>query len=161
MASKSAMLVPLVLYRTVMAPSRFFVPVLDHAGVGPWLALWISQILSVSTLQWWLMPNVTRPFRTWLDPVDGAGLPISAIGTAVVIVGYGVTLAFSHRSGGRSSGTTPAETLSPRPRRHGLDRVGGMVGPAVAAQLGANGVESAADVGIIGDVDDPGPQFVS
>jgi antibiotic biosynthesis monooxygenase (ABM) superfamily enzyme len=90
---KSAMLVLLVLYPTVMVLSRFFVPVLDHAGAGPWLALWVSQIASVSALQWWLMPNVTRPFRTWLDPIDGAGLRISAIGAAVVILGYGLTLA--------------------------------------------------------------------
>jgi uncharacterized protein len=90
---KSAMLVLLVLYPTVMVLSRFFGPVLDHAGAEPWLALWVSQIVSVSALQWWLMPGVTRPFRTWLDPVDGAGLRISAIGAAVVIVGYGLTLA--------------------------------------------------------------------
>jgi antibiotic biosynthesis monooxygenase (ABM) superfamily enzyme len=90
---KSAMLVLLVLYPTVMLLSRFFIPVLEHTGTGPWLALWVSQIASVSALQWWLMPNVTRPFRTWLDPVDGAGPRISAIGAAVVIVGYGLTLA--------------------------------------------------------------------
>jgi antibiotic biosynthesis monooxygenase (ABM) superfamily enzyme len=89
---KSAMLVLLVLYPTVMLLSRFFIPVLDHAGAGPWLALWVSQIASVSALQWFLMPRVTRPFRTWLDPVDGAGLRITALGAAVVIVGYGLTL---------------------------------------------------------------------
>jgi antibiotic biosynthesis monooxygenase (ABM) superfamily enzyme len=90
---KSAMLVLLVLYPTVMVLSRFFGPVLNHAGAQPWLALWVSQIVSVSALQWWLMPSVTRPFRNWLDPVDGAGFRISAIGAAVVIVGYGATLA--------------------------------------------------------------------
>lgn len=90
---KSAMLVLLVLYPTVMLLSRFFIPVLEQAGAGPWLALWVSQIASVSALQWFLMPNVTRPFRTWLDPVDGAGLRITALGAAVVIVGYGLTLA--------------------------------------------------------------------
>jgi antibiotic biosynthesis monooxygenase (ABM) superfamily enzyme len=90
---KSAMLVLLVLYPTVMVLSRFFGPVLDHAGAEPWLVLWVSQIVSVSALQWWLMPSVTRPFRNWLDPVDGAGFRISAIGAAVVIAGYGVTLA--------------------------------------------------------------------
>jgi antibiotic biosynthesis monooxygenase (ABM) superfamily enzyme len=90
---KSAMLVLLVLYPTVMVLSRFFGPALDHAGAEPWLVLWASQIVSVSALQWWLMPSVTRPFRNWLDPVDGAGLRISAIGAAVVIVGYGLTLA--------------------------------------------------------------------
>jgi antibiotic biosynthesis monooxygenase (ABM) superfamily enzyme len=90
---KSAMLVLLVLYPTVMLLSRFFIPVLEHAGLGRWLALWVSQIASVSALQWVLMPNVTRPFRTWLDPVDGSGLRISAIGAAVVFAGYAVSLA--------------------------------------------------------------------
>jgi len=90
---KSAMLVLLVLYPTVMLLSRFFVPLVEHTGAGPWLALWISQVASVSALQWFLMPNVTRPFRTWLDPVDGKGLRISAIGAAGVIVGYGLSLA--------------------------------------------------------------------
>jgi antibiotic biosynthesis monooxygenase (ABM) superfamily enzyme len=90
---KSAMLVLLVLYPTVMLLSRFFIPLLEHAGLGRWLALWVSQIASVSALQWILMPNVTRPFRTWLDPVDGAGLRISAIGAAAVVAGYVVSLA--------------------------------------------------------------------
>ena len=90
---KSAMLVLLVLYPTVMVLSRFFGPVLDRAGAEPWLALWVSQIVSVSALQWWLMPTVTRPFRNWLDPVDGAASRISALGAAVVVAGYAVTLA--------------------------------------------------------------------
>lgn len=90
---KSAMLVLLVLYPTVMVLSRFFGPVLDHAGAQPWLALWVSQIVSVSALQWWLMPAVTKPFRRWLDPVDGAGTRISLIGAGVVVGGYAVTLA--------------------------------------------------------------------
>lgn len=90
---KSAMLVLLVLYPTVMVLSRFFGPILDHAGAQPWLALWVSQIVSVSALQWWLMPSVTRPFRNWLDPIDGAGRRISLLGAAVVIVGYAATLA--------------------------------------------------------------------
>jgi uncharacterized protein len=90
---KSAMLVLLVLYPTVMVLSRFFGPILDHLGAEPWLALWVSQIVSVSALQWWLMPTVTRPFRNWLDPVDGAAARISAVGAAVVVAGYAVTLA--------------------------------------------------------------------
>ena len=90
---KSAMLVLLVLYPTVMVLSRFFGPTLDGLGAEPWLALWISQIVSVSALQWWLMPVVTRPFRKWLDPVDGAGGRISVIGAAIVVVLYAVTLA--------------------------------------------------------------------
>ncbi|MBJ7340877.1 MAG: antibiotic biosynthesis monooxygenase [Mycolicibacterium sp.] len=89
---KSAMLVLLVLYPTVMVLSRFFGPLLDQVGAEPWLALWISQIVSVSALQWWLMPAITRPFRKWLDPVDGAGVRMGLIGASVVFVGYAVTL---------------------------------------------------------------------
>jgi antibiotic biosynthesis monooxygenase (ABM) superfamily enzyme len=89
---KSVMMVLLVLYPTVMILSRFFGPVLDGMGAAPWLALWISQILSVSLMQWWLMPVATRPFTRWLDPVDGAGWRISLAGAAVVVVCYAVTL---------------------------------------------------------------------
>lgn len=90
---KSAMLVLLVLYPTVMVLSRFFGPMLDAVGAEPWLALWVSQVVSVSALQWWLMPAVTRPFRRWLDPVDGAGRRISVLGGAAVVALYAVTLA--------------------------------------------------------------------
>lgn len=90
---KSAMVVLLVLYPTVMVLSRFFGPMLDAVGAEPWLALWVSQIVSVSALQWWLMPAVTRPFRRWLDPVDGAGVRVSVFGAAAVVALYAVTLA--------------------------------------------------------------------
>jgi antibiotic biosynthesis monooxygenase (ABM) superfamily enzyme len=90
---KSAMLVLAVLYPTVMVLSRFLGPLLDGAGAEPWLALWVSQIVSVTALQYWLMPVASRPFRQWLDPIDGAGARISALGAAVVVALYGVTLA--------------------------------------------------------------------
>jgi antibiotic biosynthesis monooxygenase (ABM) superfamily enzyme len=90
---KSAMMVLLVLYPTVMILSRFFGPVLDRVGAEPWLALWVSQIISVSALQWWLMPAATRPFRRWLDPVDGAGRQVSVVGAVVVVLLYAATLA--------------------------------------------------------------------
>jgi antibiotic biosynthesis monooxygenase (ABM) superfamily enzyme len=90
---KSAMLVLLVLYPTVMVLSRFFGPVLDHVGAEPWLTLWISQIVSISALQWWLMPTVSRPFGTWLDPVDGAKARTSVVGAVVIVGGYALTLA--------------------------------------------------------------------
>ena len=89
---KSAMLVLLVLYPTVMLLSRFLGPVLDRAGAEPWLALWVSQIVSVTAMQWWLMPSVTRPFRRWLDPVDGSGARISLVGAAAIVVLYTLTL---------------------------------------------------------------------
>lgn len=89
---KSAMMVLLVLYPTVMILSRFLGPVLDRVGAEPWLALWVSQIVSVSVMQWWLMPAVTRPFERWLDPVDGAGTRISLVGAGMVVALYAVTL---------------------------------------------------------------------
>ena len=70
---KTAMLVLLVLYPTVMTLSRFLGPVLDDLGAEPWLSMWLSQIVSVGLMTWFLMPVVTGWFRRWLDPVDGAG----------------------------------------------------------------------------------------
>jgi uncharacterized protein len=90
---KSAMMVLLVLYPTVMILSRFFGPVLDGLGAQPWLALWISQVISVSLMQWWFMPWASRPFRRWLDPIDGADPRISTRGAVVVLACYVVTLA--------------------------------------------------------------------
>jgi antibiotic biosynthesis monooxygenase (ABM) superfamily enzyme len=89
---KTAMLVLLVLYPTVMLLSRFFGPIMDRIGTEPWLGMWVGQILSVSALQWWLMPGVSRPFRRWLDPVDGAGLRITLVGAAAVVVLYALTM---------------------------------------------------------------------
>ncbi len=89
---KTAMLVLLVLYPTVMLLSRFFGPFMDQVGTPPWFGMWVGQILSVSALQWWLMPGISRPFRRWLDPVDGAGIRISLVGAAVVVVLYALTM---------------------------------------------------------------------
>ena len=89
---KTAMLVLLVLYPTVMTLSRFLGPVLDDLGAEPWLSMWLSQIVSVGAMTWFLMPVVTGWFRRWLDPVDGAGARISLTGAAVVVAVYAVTL---------------------------------------------------------------------
>jgi antibiotic biosynthesis monooxygenase (ABM) superfamily enzyme len=89
---KSVMLVLLVLYPTVMLLSRFLGPVVDNVGAAPWLGLWISQVVSVSAMQWWLMPAVSRPFRHWLDPVDGAGARVSLVGTVVILALYALIL---------------------------------------------------------------------
>ena len=90
---KTAMLVLLVLYPTVMTLSRFLGPVLDNLGAEPWLSMWLSQIVSVGLMTWFLMPAVTGWFRRWLDPVEGAGARVSAIGAGVVAGGYAVTQA--------------------------------------------------------------------
>jgi antibiotic biosynthesis monooxygenase (ABM) superfamily enzyme len=89
---KTAMLVLLVLYPTVMVLSRFFGPVLDRLGAQPWLALWLSQIVSVGLMSYFLSPAVATYFRRWLDPVDGAGRRISIAGAAVIIALYALTL---------------------------------------------------------------------
>ncbi|MBH0779884.1 antibiotic biosynthesis monooxygenase [Nocardia bovistercoris] len=89
---KIAMLVLLVLYPTVMTLSRFLGPVLDAAGAPPWLAMWLSQIVSVAAMSWVLSPVVAWCFRRWLDPVDGAGGRASLAGAGVVIVLYALTL---------------------------------------------------------------------
>jgi antibiotic biosynthesis monooxygenase (ABM) superfamily enzyme len=90
---KTAMLVLLVLYPTVMLLSRFLGPVLDRLGAEPWLSLWLSQICSVGIMTWYFMPVVTGWFKRWLDPVDGAGWRISLIGAGIVLVSYAATLA--------------------------------------------------------------------
>lgn len=89
---KIAMLVLLVLYPTVMILSRFLGPVLDDVGAAPWLAMWLSQIVSVAAMSWVLSPAVASLFRRWLDPVDGAGRRVSSAGAAVVLGLYALTL---------------------------------------------------------------------
>jgi antibiotic biosynthesis monooxygenase (ABM) superfamily enzyme len=90
---KTAMLVLLVLYPTVMTLSRFLGPLLDDIGAEPWLSMWLSQIVSVVLMTWFFMPAVTGWFRRWLDPVDGAAPRTSLIGAAIVAVVYLATLA--------------------------------------------------------------------
>ena len=90
---KTAMLILLVLYPTVMLLSRFLGPVLFELGARPWLVMWLSQVVSVAALQWVLMPWAGRRFRRWLDPVDGAGVRTTAVGAAVLVAGYLATLA--------------------------------------------------------------------
>jgi uncharacterized protein len=80
---KSAMMVLLVLYPTVMLLSRFVGPVFTGWGVPPWLSMWLSQILSVGLMTWFFMPWVTGWFRRWLDPVDGAGRRVSLAGAVI------------------------------------------------------------------------------
>lgn len=89
---KTAMLVLLVLYPTVMTLSRFLGPVLKDMGAAPWLLMWLSQIVSVAVLTYALMPLATRLFTRWLDPVDGASVRVSVLGVLVVIAVYAATL---------------------------------------------------------------------
>ncbi|WP_099024153.1 antibiotic biosynthesis monooxygenase [Mycolicibacterium palauense] len=85
---KVAMLVLLVLYPTVMLLSRFLGPMLAGLGIRPWLAFFMSNIVSIVVMQWALMPVASRLFGRWLDPVDGAGLRVSVGGAVLIVLGY-------------------------------------------------------------------------
>lgn len=89
---KTAMLLLMVLYPMVMLQSRFVAPVIGKLGAQPWLSVWLSQILSVVLMQWWLMPAVSSWCRRWLDPVDGASRRISLRGAAVAVIVYAASL---------------------------------------------------------------------
>ena len=89
---KTAMLLLMVLYPMVMLQSKFVAPVIGKLGAQPWLSVWLSQVVSVALMQWWLMPTVASWCRRWLDPVDGAGLRISLRGAAVAVIVYTASL---------------------------------------------------------------------
>ncbi|SNT51597.1 antibiotic biosynthesis monooxygenase [Rhodococcoides kyotonense] len=89
---KTAMLVLLVLYPTVMTLSRFLGPLLDDLGAEPWLSMWLSQICSVGLMTYFFMPSVTGWFRRWLDPIDGASRTVSFVGALIVVAVYAATL---------------------------------------------------------------------
>lgn len=91
-AWKSAMLVVLCLYPTVILLSKSLSPALSRAGINQAAAIFVGNVISVALLQWVLVPAASRPFRRWLDPIDGAPRNISLAGAAVVVLGYAVLL---------------------------------------------------------------------
>jgi antibiotic biosynthesis monooxygenase (ABM) superfamily enzyme len=90
---KTAMLVLLCLYPTVMLLSKSLSPALDHLGVNQPLSLFVGNVIGVVLLQWVLVPTVSRSFRRWLDPIDGASARISVAGATVIVALYGALLA--------------------------------------------------------------------
>jgi antibiotic biosynthesis monooxygenase (ABM) superfamily enzyme len=91
-AWKSAMLVVLCLYPTVVLLSKSLAPALGRLGTDQATAIFIGNVISVALLQWVLVPAASLPFRRWLDPIDGAPGRISLAGAAVVVVGYAALL---------------------------------------------------------------------
>ncbi|HTQ22609.1 antibiotic biosynthesis monooxygenase [Mycobacterium sp.] len=87
-AWKTAMLVVLCLYPTVMILSKSLAPELSHLGAAQSVAVFVGNVVSVVLLQWVLVPAASLPFRRWLDPIDGAPQRISLAGAALVIAGY-------------------------------------------------------------------------
>lgn len=83
---KQAMSVVLALYPTVKVLNLTVGPRLDALGLPGYLALFISNVLSVCILTWLLMPLVTRVLASWLIPRQERSLRIDVAGAAVVAV---------------------------------------------------------------------------
>jgi antibiotic biosynthesis monooxygenase (ABM) superfamily enzyme len=67
-------------------------PALNHIGVDQSVAMLVDNVISVVLLQWVLVPTVSRPFRRWVDPIDGASARISLAGATVIVVAYAALL---------------------------------------------------------------------
>ena len=92
-AWKTAMLVLLCLYPTVILLSKSLSPALGKVGVSPSVSIFAGNVVSIVALQWILVPAISRPFRRWLDPIDGAPTQISVAGAAAITVAYAVLVA--------------------------------------------------------------------
>ncbi len=86
------MLVLLCLYPTAMLLTKFLSPALGGLGVSQSLSFFVGNVVSIVALQWVLVPAVSRPFRRWLDPIDGSSGRISVGGAAVITAGYAALL---------------------------------------------------------------------
>ena len=91
-AWKSAMMVVLCLYPSVILLSKSLAPALDRLGIAHAPAIFIGNVVSVTLMQWFLVPTVSRPFRRWLDPIDGAPGRISVVGAAVLVGCYAILI---------------------------------------------------------------------
>ena len=85
---KTALAILLVLYPTVMLLAKFVGPTLAAIAPQPWLGTFINLAISIVLLTWVLMPLSARLLGRWLDPVEGAGAKVSAIGAVAVCAGY-------------------------------------------------------------------------
>ncbi|MGW3622444.1 antibiotic biosynthesis monooxygenase [Streptomyces sp. NPDC000880] len=81
---KQAMSVVLALYPTVMILDLTVGDWFNSLGMPGYLALFISNVLSVSILTWLLMPLVNRALAFWLLPSRARSLRIHVAGAAVV-----------------------------------------------------------------------------
>lgn len=75
--------VVLGLYPTVMVLAYIDTPYLSPLGMS--LAMLIGNILSVSFLQWILMPQLEKLLRPWLHPVGPKKKAIQAGGFAIIV----------------------------------------------------------------------------
>jgi antibiotic biosynthesis monooxygenase (ABM) superfamily enzyme len=92
-AWKRNMLVLLVLYPVVFLTAWFIQdPLLAGNGLPFWLALFIANIISVVALGWVLVPAADKVFGWWLYPRGRTRHVVGALGLAVVVALYGVSL---------------------------------------------------------------------
>ncbi|QUR67531.1 antibiotic biosynthesis monooxygenase [Mycobacterium spongiae] len=87
-AWKTAMLVLLCLYPTATVITMELSPALNRLGLHQALTMFVGNVTSVALLQWILVPAVSRPFRRWLDPIDGATARVTLVGVAMVVLAY-------------------------------------------------------------------------
>lgn len=91
---KQAMTVLLGLYPTVMILDLTAGRWLKAVQVPGYLALFISNVLSVVILTWLVMPLLNLPLARWLLSPPANAARINVIGTAVVVVCYAASVAF-------------------------------------------------------------------
>jgi hypothetical protein len=80
---KTAILVLLALYPTVMMLRRFFFPLLS--GLNLAFAYAINSIISVSLVSWVAMPILIRTFKRWLLPMEKDSYTTETVGSAAAI----------------------------------------------------------------------------
>jgi len=91
---KQAMSVLLALYPTVMVLNLTAGRALTDAGVPGYLGLFISNVLSVAILTWFMMPLVVnRALAFWLAPDRPRSRRVDMTGAAVVTVCYAALVA--------------------------------------------------------------------
>jgi antibiotic biosynthesis monooxygenase (ABM) superfamily enzyme len=89
---KQAMSVMLALYPIVMVLNLTAGAWLTHAKVPGYLALFISNLLSVGILTWLAMPLVNRGLAFWLTPGRVRPALTSVAGAVLVAAGWGIFL---------------------------------------------------------------------
>jgi antibiotic biosynthesis monooxygenase (ABM) superfamily enzyme len=82
-AWKMALTVLLGLYPTVMLLTIFVSPYTNRFGLA--ISILLGNALSVSLLQWLVMPNLNRLLRPWLTAPRGKGLRLTLIGLLGVV----------------------------------------------------------------------------
>lgn len=91
---KQNMLVLLVLYPLVFLFGKLIQdPLLLDNGVPFWAALFIGNAVSVALLGWVLIPWASRLFKWWLSTPGPHATRTNTLGTATVLLLYGVCLA--------------------------------------------------------------------